>query len=64
MSSLHPTSFLMILVSLFFYPGLALTVARGEMMFPVRYTRTYAHAYCAHEFNAEVVTFTCNLASV
>ena len=31
-SSLHPTSFLMIfiLVSLIFYPGLALTVARGE----------------------------------
>ena len=30
-SSLHPTSFLMtfILVSLIFYPGLALTVARG-----------------------------------
>ena len=42
-SSLHPTSFLMIfiLVSLIFYPGLALTVARGE---PVR-IRTYAHAY-------------------
>ena len=36
-SSLHPTSFLMIfiLVSLFFYPGLALTVARGEMILPV-----------------------------
>ena len=36
-SSLHPTSFLMIfiLVSLIFYPGLALTVARGEMIFPV-----------------------------
>ena len=29
-SSLHPTSFF-ILVSLIFYPGLALTVARGEM---------------------------------
>ena len=33
-SSLHPTSFLMIfiLVSLFFYPGLALTVARSELI--------------------------------
>ena len=32
-SSLHPTSFLMIfiLVSLIFYPGLALTAVRGEM---------------------------------
>ena len=37
-SSLHPTSFLMIfiLVSLIFYPGLALTVAAGEMILPVR----------------------------
>ena len=35
-SSLHPTSFLMlfVLVSLIFYPGLALTVARGEMILP------------------------------
>ena len=32
-SSLHPTSFF-ILVSLIFYPGLALTVARGEMILP------------------------------
>ena len=42
-SSLHPTSFLMIfiLVSLLFYPGLALTVARGEMPY-VRSTRMYA----------------------
>ena len=40
-SSLHPTSFLMIfiLVSLIFYPDLALTVARGEMILPVRSTR-------------------------
>ena len=53
-SSLHPTSFLMIfiLVSLIFYPGLALTAVRGEMPY-VRSTRatrtayTYAHAYCA-----------------
>ena len=37
-SSLHPTSFLMIftLVSLsFFYPGLALTVVRGEIPYVV-----------------------------
>ena len=47
-SSLHPTSFLMIfiLVSLIFHAGLALTVARGEL---VCSTRTYAHAYCARE---------------
>ena len=54
--SLHPTSFLMIfiLVSLIFYPGLTLTVARGEMpyvrtVYVVRtlHARTYAHAYCA-----------------
>ena len=40
-SSLHPTSFLMIfiLVSLIFYPGLALTVARGEMPHVVYSTR-------------------------
>ena len=33
-----PTSYtsFVILVSLFFYPGLALTVARGEMILPVR----------------------------
>ena len=45
-SSLHPTSFLMIfiLVSLIFYPDLALTVARGEVILPVRSTR-----YCARE---------------
>ena len=55
-SSLHPTSFLMIfiLVSLIFYPGLALTVARGEMPYTyirsIYYARyTYAHAYCARE---------------
>ena len=37
-SSLHPTTFLMIftLVSLIFYPGLALTVARGERPYVVR----------------------------
>ena len=43
-SSLHPTSFLMIftLVSLIFYPGLALTVARGEIPYVVsRATRIY-----------------------
>ena len=36
-SSLHPTSFLIIfiLVSLIFYSGKALTVARGEMILPV-----------------------------
>ena len=60
-SSLHPTSFLMIfiLVSQIFYPGLALTVARGKMPYVYTYvvyitraTRTaytYAHAYCARE---------------
>ena len=42
-SSLHPTSFLMIfiLVSLIFYPGLALTVACGEVY--VRSTRAIAY---------------------
>ena len=35
-SSLHPTSVTFILVSLPFYPGLALTVARGEMPCVVR----------------------------
>ena len=52
-SSLHPTSFLMIfiLVSRLFYAGLALTVVRGEI------GRTYAHAYCACELHAmEVLT--------
>ena len=52
-SSLHPTSFLMIfiLVSLIFYP---LTAVRGEMPYVVRriaYPYTYAHAYCARELN-------------
>ena len=39
-----------ILVSLIFYPGLALTVGRGEMPYVV-YTRiayTYAHARIVH----------------
>ena len=58
-SSLHPTSFLMIfiLVSQIFYPGLALTVARGDMPYVrtrstrathtyTQRTRIYAHAYC------------------
>ena len=46
-----------ILVSLIFYPGLALTVARGEMILPVciyalaLIAYTYAHAYCARELN-------------
>ena len=59
-SSLHPTSFLMIciLVSLIFYPGLALTVARGEMIIitsvHVLHTRTYAHAYCARDGSCDV----------
>ena len=47
-----PTSYLIfILVSLIFYPGLALIVARGEMILPVRryIVATYAHAYCARE---------------
>ena len=45
-SSPHPTSFLMIFtpVSLIFYPGLALTVARGEMPYVVsRATRICVH---------------------
>ena len=48
-SSLHPTSFLMIfiLVSLIFCPGLASTVARGEITRATRIAYTYAHAYCA-----------------
>ena len=50
-----PTSyFIFTLVSLIFYPGLALTVARGEIPYirsiaRYTYTRivyTYAHAYC------------------
>ena len=59
-SSLHSTSFLMIfiLVSLIFYPGLALTVARGEMILPVRSTR-YIHTRM-RSVRAEDVTFTCN----
>ena len=51
-----PTSSIFILVSLNFYPGLALTVAHGEMIYyrtyVVRtsvYLRTYAHAYCSRE---------------
>ena len=41
-SSLHPTYFIFILVSQNFYPGLALTVTRGEMP----YVRSYAlHIY-------------------
>ena len=33
-SSVHPTSIIFILVSQIFYPGLALTVACGEMVLP------------------------------
>ena len=42
-SSLHPTSFLMIfiIVSLIFYPGSALIVARGKMMYPYVYVRMH-----------------------
>ena len=36
-----------ILVSLLFYPGLALTVARGEISRYNKYSYVYAHAYCA-----------------
>ena len=48
----------------FFYPGLALTVARGEMILPVRSiicASVYVRAYvlCAR-IKPEVVTFTCN----
>ena len=49
-----------ILVSLIFYPGLALTVARSEMPYVVsRATRTriaytYAHAYCAGSCDVQV----------
>ena len=57
-SSLHPTSFLMIftLVSLIFYPGLALTVAHGEMPYALYRTRTRLRIVIV----PEVVTFTCN----
>ena len=55
-----------ILVSLIFYPGLALTIARGEMILPVRSIIIYALAVyvracvlCAR-IETEVVTFTCN----
>ena len=49
-----PTSYFIFndFLYLFFYPGLALTVAGGEMILPVRIrTCTYAHAYayCARE---------------
>ena len=44
-SSLHPTSFLMIfiLVSLLFYPGLALTVTRSETVSRAIRTRLGVH---------------------
>ena len=44
-SSLHPTSFLLIfiLVSLIFHPGLAVTVVCGELS---QYSYVYAHADC------------------
>ena len=56
-SSLHPTSFLMIfiLVSLIFYPGLDCSALRDDVL------RTYAHAYpyCARaRSKTEVVTST------
>ena len=57
-----PTSYLIfILVSLIFYPGLALTVARGEMILPVRSISVYVRAcvLCAR-IETEVMTFTCN----
>ena len=60
-SSLYPTSFLMIfiLVSLIFYPGLALTVACGEIY--VRSTRASAkRTRTRMRIVPEVVTFTCN----
>ena len=47
-----PTSYFIFI--LIFYPGLALTVARGEMILPVciyALAYTYAHAYCARELN-------------
>ena len=66
-SSLHSTSIKMIfiLVSLIFYPGLALTVVRGKIL-PVRirnmhYMFTYVRAcvLCA-QIKTDVVTCTCN----
>ena len=63
-----------ILVSLIFYPGLALTVARGDII-----TRTYVRSIASSTVplhvrtpahmrinivRAEVVTFTCNQESV
>ena len=43
-SSLHPTSFLMIFILVSLIPGLALTVARRDDRTRTR-TCTYAHAY-------------------
>ena len=60
-SSLHPTSYLMIfiLVSLLFYPGLALTVTRGDPY--VVYTRSTRIArVCDMRIMPEVVTCTYN----
>ena len=57
-----PTSYfilmIFILVSLISYPGLALTVACGEMMYPYVYVRTRMHTRARSK--TEVVTFTCN----
>ena len=55
-SSLHSTSFLMIfiLVSLIFYPGLALTVTRRPERTYVRTCSTRAHAYCARELKRKL----------
>ena len=51
-SSLHPTSFLMIfiLVLLIFYAGLAFdTIYSARRLWRDDITCTYAHAYCARE---------------
>ena len=61
-SSLHPTSFLMIfiLVSLIFYPGLALTVTGSEMVSRATRIYTYRLTRTRMRIVPEVVTFTCN----
>ena len=54
-SSLHPTSFLMLVSLIIVYPGLALTVARGEISRYNKYSYVYAHAYLCPRIKTEVV---------
>ena len=50
------------IVSLIFYPGLALAVSRGET-YALAYTYVRACVLCARS-KTEVVTITCKMASV